>query len=236
MISVGARNDTGQLFARKTAVKRKKKLCRIIIGGCQFRCVILPLQFHALLERETRGGKKRLDKVGAVGQQSLDDVDVHFVAVPAERVIAVNIPVTVHKILHITAILFAVDFDLLEINCFCFGKQGEKFFRHVLCRFNVMRVFAPLKKREGRNQLLSCRFTFNWFIIYYEDKAFGYIFNPIIPGTVYKCKFDMRYTTVRLVKHTVDQIDGIILFLVDDFGVHLCHFHVSMAKQLGCRI
>ena len=171
MISVGARNDTGQLFARKTAVKRKKKLCRIIIGGCQFRCVILPLQFHALLERETRGGKKRLDKVGAVGQQSLDDVDVHFVAVPAERVIAVNIPVTVHKILHITAILFAVDFDLLEINCFCFGKQGEKFFRHVLCRFNVMRVFAPLKKREGLCQLLSCRFTFYWFIIIYHHKG-----------------------------------------------------------------
>ena len=171
MISIGARNDTGQLFARKTAVKRKKKLCRIIIGGCQFRCVILPLQFHALLERETRGGKKRLDKVGAVGQQSLDDVDVHFVAVPADRVIAVNIPVTVHKILHITAILFAVDFDLLEINCFCFGKQGEKFFRHVLCRFNVMRVFAPLKKREGLCQLLSCRFTFYWFIIIYHHKG-----------------------------------------------------------------
>ena len=111
------------------------------------------------------------DKVGAVGQQSLDDVDVHFVAVPTDRVIAVNIPVTVHKILHITAILFAVDFDLLEINCFCFGKQGEKFFRHVLCRFNVMRVFAPLKKREGLCQLLSCRFTFYWFIIIYHHKG-----------------------------------------------------------------
>ena len=112
-----------------------------------------------------------MDKVGSVGQQSLDDVDVHFVAVPADRVIAVNIPVTVHKILHITAILFAVDFDLLEINCFCFGKQGEKFFRHVLCRFNVMRVFAPLKKREGLCQLLSCRFTFYWFIIIYHHKG-----------------------------------------------------------------
>ena len=90
-----------------------------------------------------------MDKVGTVSQKSLDDVDVHFVAVPADSVVAVNIPVTVHEILHISATLFAVDFDLLEINCFCFGKQGEKLFRHVLSRFNVMRVFAPLKKREG---------------------------------------------------------------------------------------
>ena len=101
-----------------------------------------------------------MDKVGAVGQQSLDDVDVHFVAVPTDRVIAVNIPVTVHKILHITAILFAVDFDLLEINCFCFGKQGEKFIRHILVRSEVLQVLAPSKKREGRLQVFSCRFTF----------------------------------------------------------------------------
>lgn len=66
-----------------------------------------------------------MDKVGAVGQQSLDDVDVHFVAVPTDRVIAVNIPVTVHKILHITAILFAVDFDLLEINCFASVSRAK---------------------------------------------------------------------------------------------------------------
>ena len=134
-----------------------------------------------------------MDKVGAVGQQSLDDVDVHFVAVPADRVIAVNIPVTVHKILHITAILFAVDFDLLEINCFCFGKQGEKFFRHVLCRFNVMRVFAPLKKREGLCQLLSCRFTFYWFIIIYHHKGIVFSIVSAIDDAlkISTCKFDM---------------------------------------------
>ena len=38
-------------------------------------------------------------------------------------------------------------------------------------------------------------------------------------------------------KQSVDQVDRIILFLVDDdIGVHLCHFHVSMAEQLGCHI
>ena len=112
-------------------------------------------------------------------------------AVPADRVIAVNIPVTVHKILHITAILFAVDFDLLEINCFCFGKQGEKFFRHVLCRFNVMRVFAPLKKREGLCQLLSCRFTFYWFIIIYHHK--GIVFRLYLQS-----KTPLKYLLVNL--------------------------------------
>jgi len=33
-------------------------------------------------------------------------------------------------------------------------------------------------------------------------------------------------------KQSVDQVDRIILFLVDDFGVHLCHSHGGMAKQL----
>ena len=30
-------------------------------------------------------------------------------------------------------------------------------------------------------------------------------------------------------KQSVDQVDRIILFLVDDFGVHLCHFDNTFA-------
>lgn len=90
-----------------------------------------------------------MDQMETFSQQSLDDMNVHFVTVPADHLVAVNIPVTVHEILHITAVLFAAGYYILKINCFCFIKQGEKFFRHVLCRFNVMRVFASLKKREG---------------------------------------------------------------------------------------
>ncbi|KDS10531.1 hypothetical protein M088_4616 [Bacteroides ovatus str. 3725 D1 iv] len=48
----------------------------------------------------------------------------------------------------------------MEINCFCFGKQGEKFIRHILVRSEVLQVLAPSKKREGRLQVFSCRFTF----------------------------------------------------------------------------
>lgn len=37
---------------------------------------------------------------------------------------------------------------------------------------------------------------------------------------------------IRLIEQPVYQINGIILFLVDDFGVHLCHFHIGMTEQL----
>ena len=38
--------------------------------------------------------------------------------------------------------------------------------------------------------------------------------------------------TVRVsVEQSVYQIDRIVLFLIDDFGVHLCHLYVGMAEQ-----
>ena len=37
---------------------------------------------------------------------------------------------------------------------------------------------------------------------------------------------------IRLIEQSVYQIDGIVLFLVDDFGVHLRHFHIGMTEQL----
>lgn len=42
--------------------------------------------------------------------------------------------------------------------------------------------------------------------------------------------------TVRVsVEQSVYQIDRIVLFLIDDFGVHLRHLHVSMTEQFrGC--
>ena len=33
-------------------------------------------------------------------------------------------------------------------------------------------------------------------------------------------------------KQSVDQVDRIILFLVDDFGVHLCHFTSAWPSSL----
>ena len=34
------------------------------------------------------------------------------------------------------------------------------------------------------------------------------------------------------VEQPVHQIDCIVLFLIDDFGVHLCHLYVGMTEQL----
>ena len=89
-----------------------------------------------------------MDKVGAVGQQSLDDVDVHFVAVPTDRVIAVDVPVTVYKVIHIAAIPFAACHDVLKIKLPRFGEQFVKFFRYILFRSEVVQMWSPFKKRE----------------------------------------------------------------------------------------
>ena len=98
--------------------------------------------------------------MGAFYQQPLDNVDVHFVAVPAGRMVTVYVPVSVYEIVHIAVVLFTTQHNIVEINCFCFGKQGEKFIRHILVRSEVLQVLAPSKKREGRLQVFSCRFTF----------------------------------------------------------------------------
>lgn len=63
-----------------------------------------------------------MDKVGAFCQQSLDDVDVHFVTVPANRIIAVDVPMTVDEVIHIAAVPFAVHNYILEIE---FSRFGE---------------------------------------------------------------------------------------------------------------
>lgn len=63
-----------------------------------------------------------MDKVGAFYQQSLDDVDVHFVAVPTNRIIAVDISVTVDEVIHITAVPLAIRNHILKIE---FSRFGE---------------------------------------------------------------------------------------------------------------
>ncbi len=65
--------------------------------------------------------KANLDETGVLGQQPLDDVDVDFVAVPAGRMVAVYVPVSVYEIVHITVVLFTTRHNIVEINCFCFG-------------------------------------------------------------------------------------------------------------------
>ena len=88
----------------------------------RFRLVIQPSQFHALIEGEVGGGKKRLDKVGAFGQKPLGDVDVHLVAIPANCTVAVYVPVTIYEVIHIAAVPLALHNQSLKIEFFRFGK------------------------------------------------------------------------------------------------------------------
>ena len=39
-----------------------------------------------------------------------------------------------------------------------------------------------------------------------------------------------------LVEQSVHQIDRIVLFLIDDFGVDLRHFHIGMTEQFRGRV
>ena len=66
-------------------------------------------------QRRSRMPQKRLDKVGAFVQQSLDDVDVHLVAVSANCTVAVDIPMTVDEVIHIAVIPLAIQNHILKI-------------------------------------------------------------------------------------------------------------------------
>lgn len=48
-------------------------------------------------------------------QQSLDDVDVHLVAVSANCTVAVDIPMTVDEVIHIAVIPLAIQNHILKI-------------------------------------------------------------------------------------------------------------------------
>ena len=63
--------------------------------------------------------------VGIFCEQPFNDMDVHFVAVSANRIVAVDITVAVHEIVHVTVIPLAVRDDILKVNNSRLGKQGE---------------------------------------------------------------------------------------------------------------
>ena len=119
MINIGTKHNTCHLFLSEVAAERKRRSICHLSGTMhdwwrqRFRPVIRPSQLHAHLKREVGCGKKRLDKVGAFGQQPLDDVDVHLVAVPANRTIAIDVPV---------AIPLAIRNHILKIE---FSRFGE---------------------------------------------------------------------------------------------------------------
>ena len=87
-------------------------------------------------------------------------MNVHFMAIPANRTVAVDVPVAVYKVIHVAAISFAACHDVLKIKLPCFGEQLVKFFRYILFRSEVVQMWSPFKKRED---LLFCPFMSNCF-------------------------------------------------------------------------
>lgn len=128
MISIGTRHNTYHLFLGEIAAERKRrgfyKAIGMMLGRYRqrFQSVIRPSQLHTFLKGEVGCSKKRLDKVGAFGQQFLDDVDVHLVAVSANRVIAVYVSVTVDEVIHIAAIPLTINHYILKVE---FSRFGE---------------------------------------------------------------------------------------------------------------
>ena len=53
------------------------------------------------------------------------DGKIDFMAVPADRMVTVDIPVAVYEILHVTVVLLIARHDITEIHCFCFNEQCE---------------------------------------------------------------------------------------------------------------
>lgn len=98
--------------------------------------------------------------MGTVIQHPFEDVDVHFMAVPAHCMVAVDVPVAVHEILHVTVILLAACDNITEIQGSCFSEQGVKFLCCILFCHEMVQMFIPSKKREG----LCWVFSF-WIIL-----------------------------------------------------------------------
>lgn len=80
--------------------------------------------------------------MGAFVQQSLDDVDVHLVAVSANCTVAVDIPMTVDEVIHIAVIPLAIQNHILYLEP---SKQlqtmkntwGQTFVYQLLLDFNT---------------------------------------------------------------------------------------------------
>ncbi len=128
MISIGTRHNTCHLFLSEVAAERKRRGFYKAIGMTfgrwrqRFRPVIQLSQLHTFLKGEVGCSKKRLDKVGAFVQQSLDDMNVHLVAIPANCTVAVDVSVTIYEVIHIAVIPLAVHNHILMI---VFSRFGE---------------------------------------------------------------------------------------------------------------
>ena len=76
-------------------------------------------------------------------------MNVHFMAVPADRMIAVDIPVAVYKILHVTVVLLTTRHDITEIHCFASTSNAKNSFATSCSSTKWCRCFFPPKRERA---------------------------------------------------------------------------------------
>ena len=83
-------------------------------------------------------------------------------AIPADRMVAVDVPVTVYEVIHVAVMPLAVHDDILKIKLSRFREQREKFVRYILFRSEVMQMPSSFKKRDN---FLFCPFMSNYLFM-----------------------------------------------------------------------
>ncbi len=93
--------------------------------------------------------KKLLIRAGQLRSSPLTEMDVHLVAIPANRLVAVDVTMAVYEVSRVAvkSLPLAVCYDIPKIKFSRLRKQGEQFVRHVLFRSEVVRV-GSLKERR----------------------------------------------------------------------------------------
>lgn len=83
-------------------------------------------------------------------------------AVPADCLVAVYVPVTVYEVIRVAAVPLAVRYDFLKIKLSGFGEQRVKLFRYILFRSEMVQMQPSLKKRDG---FWFCLFISNYLFM-----------------------------------------------------------------------
>lgn len=74
-------------------------------------------------------------------------MNVHFMAVPADRMVTVDIPVAVYEILHVTVVLLIARHDITEIHCFASTSNANNSFATSCSATKWCRCFSLQKER-----------------------------------------------------------------------------------------
>lgn len=84
-------------------------------------------------------------------------------AVPADRLVAVYVSVTVDEVIRVAVVPLALRYYFFKIKLSCFREQRVKLFRYILLCSEMVRMQPSLKKRDDFLFCLFIRITCLWF-------------------------------------------------------------------------